>query len=158
MYRKLLIAIALVATLPAASSAQTTVLTEDAVRIERAELLAEQAWIVATQSRNFEAAALQLREAADLFGVDYPAVKALQNAGRFQYYANRKLSAVSTLRVAAETAERIGDFGTASRAFREAAWVAAQVGEVETAKSLLERADTTLAQIAVVALGMTTDF
>ena len=157
MTRKILTAVAVMAIAPTAVNGQSTVITDDAVRMERAELLAEQAWIVANQTADFETAAIHLREAASLWGVEYASVDALVTAGRFQFYGKRPISAVSTLRAAAETAERIGDLGTAARAWREAAWVAAEVGELSTAATLLERAEAVLSNVAVVALGTATD-
>ena len=153
MTRTILSVVALAAIAPAAVSAQTTVVSDEAVRIERAEILTEQAWLLASHKGDFENAAIQLREAAALRGTDFQSVADLVNAGRFQFYANRKITAVSTLRVAAETAEQIGDLATAARTWREAAWVAAEAGELSTAVALLERADATLADVAVVALG-----
>ena len=157
MKRSTILAAAGLAVAPAGVLAQTTVADDTAVRSERAEILAEQAWVVANQKSDFSTAALYLREAADLFGTDHASVDALMNAGRYHYYANRKLSAVSALRTAAETAERIGDLATASRALRDAAWVAAEAGEVPTARQLLEKSETMLQTVAVAVLGQATD-
>lgn len=157
MKRTTLFAVACMAIAPAGLQAQATVADDSAIRTERAEILTEQAFLVANQAADFSSAALYLREAAELFGTDHASVAALVNAGKYHYYANRKLSAVSALRAAAETAERIGDLATASQAFRDAAWVAAQVGEVPTARELLERSQNLLATVAVVALGQAAD-
>lgn len=153
MTRKALFAAAVLAVAPASISAQTTVVSEDAVRYERAEILAEQAMILANQKADYASAASYLRDAASLWGTEPASVDALLNAGRFNYYANRKLVAVSALKTAGETAEKIGDVATASRAYRDAAWVAAEAGEINTAVELLARGDRLLSTVAIVALG-----
>ncbi len=153
MLRSTLAAVAFAAIVPAGVAAQATPNSEDALRTERAEILAEQAFIVANQAADFSSAASYLLEAAQLWGVDHASVDALLNAGRFHYYADRKLSALSALQNAAKMAEQVGDLSTASRVFRDAAFVAAEAGEVPTAKDLLERSETLLATVAVVALG-----
>lgn len=153
MTRKALFVAAVLAVAPVSLSAQTTVLSEDAARYERAEILAEQGMIIAKQTANYASAASYLRDAAALWGSEAASVEALMNAGRFNYYANRKLVAVSALKTAGETAEKIGDLATASQAFRDAAWVAAEAGELPTARQLLERGNDLLSNVAIVALG-----
>lgn len=152
MNRKALFAAAVLAIAPASLCAQTTVASESAARYERAEILAEQAMIMANQNANYVVAASYLRDAAALWGSESASVNALLNAGRFNYYANRKLVAVSALKSAGDLAEKMGDAATASRAFRDAAWVAAEAGEIRTAVELLERGERLMSSVAVAAL------
>lgn len=140
MLRKILVAVAaLVALLPAAVFAQLSVDLNASTRYERAEILSEQAWLLANQKRDFSAAASTLREAALLRDADQEKIRVLVNAGHFHFYANRPLSAVSALREAGEVALTLGKVEEANKAFLDAAWVAARAGEIRTASQLLAR-------------------
>lgn len=126
--------------LPSAASAQLSVDIDASLRLERATILAEQAWLLANQKGEFAAAASQLREAAELLRDTEPEkVRVLTNAGHFHYHARQHLSAVSALQEAGEVARLLGDGEAANEAFLAAAWVAVRAGDVVTATQLLGR-------------------
>lgn len=112
---------------------------ETAVRIERAELLAQHGIQLARLGHEYEEAVSYLREAASLWGTHDEAVEALSHAGHFAWHAGRGLISVSAFNHAGETALELGDFARAAEAFVAAAWVAAQEGEVDTAETLVDR-------------------
>lgn len=134
-------ALALLTLAPAMAAAQNSA-DESAVRHERAELLSEQAWLLANQKRDFEQAASYLREAAHLREVGVDKVRDLLNAGRFHFYADHLGSAVSALKDAGEVAMALGDVDTAEQAFLDGAFVAVAAGDLTSAFTLLDRAGT----------------
>ena len=137
--RMLVGALALVALAPSALVAQTSVDADAARQSERAELLSEQGWLAANQKLDFEAAASYALEAALLRDDSPEKIRVLLNAGRFHFYSNQPLKAVSALIAAGEVAIELGDIATARKAFLDGAWVAAEAGDVNTARELLIR-------------------
>jgi hypothetical protein len=140
MIRRMLVgALALVALAPGALIAQTSAGADAARRSERAEILSEQAWLLANQQQEFALAASYTREAAQLRDDSPAKVADLLNAGRFHFYSSSPLKAVSAFTAAGEVALELGDLATAQRAFRDGAWVAARAGDMATARALLVR-------------------
>lgn len=134
------------------ASAQIVADADAEVRFERAAVLADQALVIAKQSRDYQKASSMMQEAAALRGKDAGAVDALIQAAHFAWYGGRGLNAVSAFKRAGETARAIGDDETADRAFMSAAWVAAREGEVTTAELMLRQVESPRSSIAVAAL------
>jgi hypothetical protein len=129
-------AIALACWVPMTANAQAT----SGSRAAQAEVLEEQAWLLANQVREFETAAAYLRAASQLREERGARVRDLLNAGHYLHYANRLLSAVSAFQDAAEVAREGGDQDTAERALRNAVWIAAKAGDLATVRALSAQA------------------
>ena len=142
-------ALALFALLPAAASSQISPDLSAVDREIRAELLTEQAYLVAEQRSDFETAASWLRDAAELTGQSAETVRSLMNAGHFHFYAHRSLEAASAFNTAGELALELGDHDTAIQAFRNGAFAADRVGDSVTARQLMARSQSIKAELAV---------
>ncbi len=132
-------ALAVFALIPAGASAQMSV-DETMIDAEaQAEILTEQAYLLANQRNDFETAASWLRQAAIAQAPSAATVRSLMNAGHFHFYARRSLDAVSAFKSAAELALELGDTDTAASAFRNGAFAADRGGDVETAREMLQQ-------------------
>jgi hypothetical protein len=142
-------ALALFALLPAAASSQMSPDLSAVDREIRAEVLTEQAYLVAGQRADFVTAASWLRDAAELTGRSAESVRSLMNAGHFHFYSHRSLEAASAFNSAGELALELGDQETAIRAFRNGAFAADRVGDTMTAQQLMARSQSIEADMAI---------
>lgn len=148
------LAVALLA--PLAGSAQIRVNDIDAERTVLAEEASRQGHLMARQRADFASAASFLRSAATLRGGSEATVHDLMNAGHFNVYARRSLSAASAFSAAGHLAVELGDLATAARAFRFAAHAADRVGDADSAVRFLARSEALSVETAIVA-ATTTD-
>lgn len=132
--------LALLTMVPAAAAAQAAPRAQALEARERAEILSEQGWLLASQRGDFAEAATWLRAAAILREDSPQKVRDLMNAGRFHFYAGHHMGAASALREAGEVATALGDAQAARQAYRDGAWAAAQAGDLLTARTLLKKA------------------
>lgn len=144
-------ALAVFALLPAGASAQVAA-DDSAIDLEaQAEMLTEQAYLMANQRSDFETAASWLRQAAEIQTPSATTVRSLMNAGHFHFYSRRSLDAVSAFKSAAELALELGDRDTAAEAFRNGAFAADRGGDLVTAREMLDLSTALRTQTTVAA-------
>lgn len=135
---------------PVAGAAQIRVDDAAVQRVALAEEMSRQGHLMARQRADFGSAASLLRSAATVRGESEATVHDLLNAGHFNVYARRSMSAASAFNAAGELALELGDRATAARAFRFAAHAAHRVGDTRSAVRFQRRSDDLAGQAATV--------
>lgn len=144
-------AIAMALVVPVQGAAQITVDDTEAERVRLAEEISRQGHLMAEQRADYETAASLLRSAATVRGQSAATVRDLINAGHFNVYAQRSLTAASAFNAAGELALELGDRATAARAFRFAAHAADRVGDADSALRFSARSESVSVETIVAA-------